>query len=555
LNAVRYRNLPQSNEVFTSQKREQAMQRIMVVGWDGADWRILEPMLRDGRLPVLQRLIAEGVSGPLRSTIPTHSYTAWASFMTGKNPGKHGIYTFGRYIPTQSVQSMPADRLSIVGETFFEILSRHGRKVGTAHIPLSFPPAVVDGFWVSGMVIPKGASYTYPADLQSILETHTGTSFADRVGWAMLENEWEQVFDRTEVITQAQIQGLFYLLDHQAWDVFTYVFVSPDRLQHISMRLLDESHPDYDVELSQHYLPRIYEHFELLDMTLGKILKRVGKDTLLLLVSDHGFRSCWCGWSAEAWLRERNYLKFRRNWPELQRLLQIMIRIIARSPDQRRMLLRKWTRRLIGGVDWSCTRAYVASPLEQGIRINLQGREPFGIVPLSEYEQLREHLRAEIRALRDPDTGQLLVSEVYLREELYQGLKVEEAPDLVFNFAPGVAVPKKSPERGHYITPTGWKSGEHDLDGILVAYGPHVAAGRRLEHARLIDIAPTILQIMDVPILEDMDGTFLADLFYDAAIAPVRRETSQAYQAEASVYTPEEEEQMKEYLRSLGYHG
>ncbi len=289
------------------------MKRVMIVGWDGADWRILDPMLRDGRLPVLRRLIDQGASGPLRSTIPTHSYTAWASFMTGKNPGKHGIYAFGRYIPTETVQSLPADRRSIAGETFFEILSRHGRRVGTAHVPLSFPPLAVDGFWISGMVIPKGAGYTYPADLQSKLEAQAGASFADRVGWAMLENEWERVLERTQRITEAQIDGLFYLLEQFAWDVCTYVFVSPDRLQHIAMRLLDPAHPAYDADLARRYLPAIYAHFEMLDRALGQVLERIGDDTLLMLVSDHGFRSCWSGWSAATWLRSRGYTTFRRD--------------------------------------------------------------------------------------------------------------------------------------------------------------------------------------------------------------------------------------------------
>jgi predicted AlkP superfamily phosphohydrolase/phosphomutase len=529
------------------------MQRTMIVGWDGADWRILEPMLKSGRLPVLQRLINEGASGPLRSTIPTHSYTAWASFMTGKNPGKHGIHAFNRYIPTQTHSSLPADRHSIAGETFFEILSRYGRKVGTAHIPLSFPPAAVDGFWVSGMVIPQGATYTYPADLQPALEAHAGACFADRVGWALLENQWDQVFDRTDAITEAQIEGLFYLLDRYDWDVFTYVFVSPDRLQHISMRLLDETHPDYDADLTQRYLPRLYKHFEVLDRTLGQLLERIDKDTLLLLISDHGFRSCWTGWSTAAWLREREYLKFRREWYGLQRFLQASLPHLIRTP-RRRTQLRRLLNKLTGGIDWSHTRAYVAAYLEQGIRINLRGREPFGIVLPSEYEALREQLRAEIQALRDPNTGQPLVQEIYLREELFQGPKLEEAPDLVFNYAAGVTGSQKLPSKGHYIAPTGWKSGEHDLDGILLAYGSQVPAGQHLEHARLIDIAPTILHLMDVPIPEDMDGNSLSDIFFGTAIAPARREASRAYEVGVSAYTEQEEQEMIEHLRSLGYH-
>jgi predicted AlkP superfamily phosphohydrolase/phosphomutase len=528
-------------------------QRIMVIGWDGADWRVLEPMLKSGRLPVLQRLVDQGASGPLRSTIPTHSYTAWASFMTGKNPGKHGIYAFNRYIATRTPPSLPADRQSIAGETFFEILSRYGHKVGTAHIPLSFPPAPVDGFWISGMVIPDGATYTYPAELQATLESEVGDAFAERVGWAMLEDEWDHVFDRTDTITQSQIDGAFYLLDHCDWDVFTYVFVSPDRLQHIAMRLLDESHPDYDAELAQRYRPRVYEHFELLDRTLGQLMERIDDDTLLLLVSDHGFRSCWDGWSTAAWLRERNYLTFRREWYGLQKFLQKSLFSVVRSPGGRTRVQRL-LKRLTGGIDWNRTTAYVAAYLEQGIRINLRGREPFGIVPASEYDALREKLRSEILALRDPRSGKPLIDEVFLREELFQGSKLEEAPDIVFNYAPGVTGSHKLPRRNSFMAPTGWKSGEHDLDGIIVAYGAQVQAGQRLEQAQLIDIAPTVLHIMDVPIPEDMDGRSLGDLLYQSTIAPARHQAGQEREVGANTYTEEEEQEIIEHLRSLGYH-
>jgi predicted AlkP superfamily phosphohydrolase/phosphomutase len=473
--------------------------------------------------------------------------------MTGKNPGKHGIYAFNRYVLSETPQSLPADRRSIASETFFEIVSRHGHTVGAAHIPLSFPPAAVNGFWISGMVIPKGASYTYPAGLQAMLETRVGASFAERVGWALLDYEWDRVFDRTDTITQAQIGGLFYLLDKHAWDLFTYVFVSPDRLQHIAMCLLDETHPQYDAELARRYLPRVHEHFALLDRALGEVLERVDENTLLLLISDHGFRSCWHGWSAAAWLRQRSYLKYRRQWDGLAHMLQAQLQHVVRSPEKRARMRRLLNKLLVGGVDWSRTTAYVAANLEQGIRINLRGREPFGIVPAGEYEALREKLRGEIRALRDPASGQPLVEEVYLREELFQGAKLEEAPDLVFSYAPGVTGSSHSSGNGRYITPTGWKSGEHDMDGIFVAYGPGITAGQRVEQAQLIDIAPTVLHLMDVPIPEDIDGASLVTTLYGTTLAPAEQAPTQAREVGVSNYTPEEEQEILEHLRGLGY--
>ncbi len=234
-------------------------------------------------------------------------------------------------------------------------------------------------------------------------------------------------------------------------------------------------------------------------------------------------------------------------------MVQALIRSAVRAPDRRRSLTRRITRRLSGGIDWSRSVAYVTSGLEQGVRINLQGREPYGIVPRGEYEQLRERLRAEIAELRDPGTGKPLVKAVYLREELFHGGKADEAPDVVFDFAEGVATPGRPVAGGQHVVPTGWKSGEHDLDGILVAHGPGVPAGRRLENAHLIDIAPTVLHLSDVPIPDDMDGVSLAEALYGAALDPARNEAGRAVEAGVSGYTAEEEQQIEEHLRSLGY--
>lgn len=527
--------------------------RVLIVGWDGADWRILEPMLRKGQLPALGRLISEGVSGPLRSTIPTHSYTAWASFMTGKNPGKHGIYAFmSRRDPAHGGRALTIDRRSIVGESFIEALARHGRTVGTAHVPLTFPPVPLNGFWISGMVIPEGATYTHPPELQPLIEGYAGSAFGEDVLWNRIPGNWERLFDISETVAEAHARGFLYLLDRLAWDVFTYVFVSPDRLQHVVMRLLDESHPEYDAELSQRYMPRVVEHFQMLDRALGEAVARVGEDTLVLLISDHGFRACWRDWSAADWLRQRGYLRVRRDWRKLRQLLRKPVQALVHSPEKREAMATLGSRLLRDDLDWKRTQAYVASVSEHGIRVNLEGREPLGVVPQSRYEEFRKQMRAEILALRDPDSGEPLVREVYMREELFYGDKLGDAPDLVFELATGIGAPS-TPSGNSHVMPSGWKSGEHDPEGILVAHGPHVPRGRRLANAHLIDIAPTVLHVMGVPIPDDMDGVFLEGMFAGADFDPIQFETPWAAEVEQGIYSDEEQDLIEDHLRSLGY--
>jgi predicted AlkP superfamily phosphohydrolase/phosphomutase len=499
-------------------------------------------------LPTLQSLIFNGVSGSLRSVIPTHSYAAWASFMTGKNPGKHAVYAFESYA-TQDGNTEVVDRRSISGETLFEVLSRHGRKVNVAHIPLTFPPKSVNGVWISGMIIPNGAGYTHPESLQMQLESRFGDLPIRDISWNLYRDDWTDLFNLADEIASAQTSELFYLMEQFDWQVLTYIFVSPDRLQHPSMRLVDESHPNYDSKIAKLYSPRLRAHYELLDDTLKGVLSRIDDDTLLLLVSDHGFRSCWQVWSANAWLREKGFLKKKRDWNRFRKLLGIPLSFLVQNRGQRQVLKRRGKSLLKDEIDWSSTIAYAGSVSEQGIRINLKNREPYGIVPETKYLIVRERIRTELEKLRDPKTGQSLLKQVYYREDLFQGKYLDQSPDIIFDFESGV-----TGFGGHnQLMPSGWRSGDHGLDGILVAYGRSVVSAKKLMGGKLIDIAPTVLHFLDEPVPEDMDGQFLSEMFVDGVFGAVEYEKSHENEKEQVEYSGEEQRQIEERLRNLGY--
>jgi predicted AlkP superfamily phosphohydrolase/phosphomutase len=528
------------------------IERVLILGWDGADWQLLQPMLEAGRLPVIAQLMEEGVHGPLGSTRPTHSFTAWASFLTGKNPGKHGIYAFHAYDQTQPGVHLALDRGSITGETFIETLSRHGRCVGTAHVPLTYPPAPVHGFWISGMIVPSGAVYTHPPELQADLEGLLGQNMDEDIAWNWLEDEWDTLFEVANDAVRGNAQILERVMGAYDWDMLSYIFVSPDRLQHAVMRLVDETHPHYDEDLAARYRSRYFEHFALLDQVLGEAMARIDGKTLLLVMSDHGFRPSWLSFSAYAWVREHGWLQMHRDWRALRRALRGPLSSLIRSASRRQQMTHQGARLFRDRIDWGRTKAYVASVSEQGIRINLQGREPFGSVPPSEYEAVRRQLRDELTEARDPDSGQALLAGVYLRESVYEGKRLEQAPDIVFDFAPGVTAPVNS--LGHTVVePSGWKSGDHGMQGILVAYGPGVRQGARIAGARLIDVAPTVLHTLGVPVPRDVDGLFLEDLFEESIFGPVQFSRPQVSKQDGTIYTAEEQEGMEDRLRSLGY--
>jgi predicted AlkP superfamily phosphohydrolase/phosphomutase len=162
--------------------------------------------------------------------------------------------------------------------------------------------------------------------------------------------------------------------------------------------------------------------------------------------------------------------------------------------------------------------------------------------------QTEELLLAE----SDPDTGQPVIQSVSRAEELYRGPWIELAPDLLCEPAPGYSFARGA--SGH-LQRYEWYMGDHDKDGIFVASGPGLRQSVEIENANLIDIAPTVLFLANVPIPKDMDGMVL-DLFEDnrlVASPPRYEQESEAYEGSSHTFSPEEERVIEEHLRSLGY--
>jgi len=204
------------------------MSRVLIIGLDGATFDLIMPWVQEGRLPTFERLIREGASGEMESVIQPITAPAWASFLTGKNPGKHGIYDFYRREPG-SYNMRPVNRNRVVGKTLYELLSEGGKKVGMINVPMTYPPRPVNGFIVTGMMTPPGASFAYPPQLQRELLTRGYRVELDT--WYKSGKE-KEFFKELMGVLKRREEAFLALMEGRPWDFLVCVFRATDLVQH-----------------------------------------------------------------------------------------------------------------------------------------------------------------------------------------------------------------------------------------------------------------------------------------------------------------------------------
>ena len=549
--------------------------KAIILGLDGATFDVLLPRVEQGQMPNLAALLKEGVWGGLQSTTPPFSAQAWVSLATGKNQARHGVVDFWEPSPWPPALA-PGHRRSFVtarlirGETLWQTAGRHGLRVGVVNVPVTYPPQMVNGYLVSGFLTPQGgAGFTYPPALKdqilSLVPDYHPDPF-DPLGASK-----RQILE-LEGWMQKHEQVARHLLEREPVDLFFSVVQALDHLQHLFWNDIAGQADDHA------YAPLIDRCFGLADQIIGHRRQMLDGRTNLFLVSDHGFGPAHKWFHVNRFLLERGLLALGETQggglgSTLNRLgltpqkLRGLIRRMDVLGLRRRMgrlarvtLGRQIDRSLTLPIDWGQTQAVSGSPAVEGIYVNLKGREPQGIVePGAPYETLRERLMAELQVLRDPETGETVVHAVYRREDLYDGPFLDLLPDVVFGFgdSPYLASDALGAVQMLERLPRDYLQGRHRSTGIFVAAGPDIRDGGRIEGAQIVDVAPTVLYALGLPIPEDMDGRPLLEILnpdYQQA-HPVRYSRPELAE-EASPepgYDAEEAAEMERRLRGLGY--
>jgi len=558
-----------------------SIHKLLVIGIDGAPFPLIERWAASGDLPNLARLIARGSAGVLRSTIPVHSPTAWASFITGLNPGQHGVFDFVRREPgSYRLRVVRADQYP--GSSIWRLLSEQGRRVGVMNVPMTYPPEQVNGFLVSGLGTPDFAAYTYPPELQADLDAQ---GYRVNKKFFFVRDRQDEWLDDITAMTEKRGETAVRLLRERPWDFFMVVFRNSDEICHFFWHHMDETHPQHDPAAPARHRTAILDLYRQIDRWVGEIVAAAGEDVNVVVMSDHGAGPLYRDVFLNEWLLQEGWLALRgaaaggRGWlAAMQRLGLTRARISGTLTRLNMHWLEVAIKRALGdriyvlprderlefesAIDWPRTRAYSFGYYGQ-IFINLKGREPEGVVEPDDYEALRDDIARRMLEIVDPADGRAVVDRVYKKEELYHGRYLADAPDLLAIMRGLTYITRMGYEfagqRGElFREPYTDETGGHRLEGVLIAAGPDIAAGS-LPERPIVDLTPTLLQLQGCPVPDYMDGTPIADMLTDTfraahppAIVPAeilrREEMAGSWDAAA-------EADVTERLKQLGYLG
>lgn len=562
--------------------------RVMVLGLDGATWKLLRRFAGDGTMPNLASFLERGCAADLMTQVPPVTATAWSSFVTGLNPGKHGVFEFllrkkglsgEARSPRNPFGEVPVNSALRDGIPVWDLAGEAGLKSVVKGVPITYPPSSIEGVMLSGFLTPFGKrDFAQPPELLDELEARFGPyklyhrQVYSKRGVADVIDELHEVLDFDINVTR-------YLMQRVDWSLFISHFWGTDRASHELWHLLDESHPRYDAGEARRHGPRLKAFYSSLDEGLRQIVEDAA-DANIIIASDHGFGPIHTYLSFNMWLSDRGLLRLKTGpitslkrmcyglglTPTLLYRLSMAMGLAKyrlsggfHSRQKMQMLIHRFFLSL-GDVDWKNTRAYSRGNYGQ-IYVNLKGREPWGAVePGPGYEAVRNEVRERLLEVIEPGTGEKMFDRVYFSEELYHGPYVDEAPDIIF-------VPRDMGYKAlgtldftsnDFMDQVYGNSGDHRMNGIFLGLGPGFARSREVEPLSIVDIAPTVLYLLGLPVPRAMDGKIAETALDESHLARNRPELVDKEvlgRIGTGRMSREDRDDIKRRLEGIGYIG
>ncbi|MFQ3293208.1 MAG: putative AlkP superfamily phosphohydrolase/phosphomutase [Halobacteriales archaeon] len=433
--------------------------RVAFFGIDGVPYSLLSEH-RD-EFEHLAALADEGSAGPIDSIVPPESSACWPALTTGKNPGETGVYGFQDREVNSYDTYVPMGR-DVQVDRLWDRVQDSGRQATVMNVPVTFPPQRNVQRMVSGFLSPGIDKAATPDDLRDHLES---IDYRIDTNAKLGHNEDKSEFiDNAHATLDARYEAFEQYVEADDWDLFFGVFMTTDRVNHFLFK---------DYERDGEYKEEFIEFYRKVDEYLGKLRAKLPDDVTMIVASDHGFTSLDYEVHFNEWLRQEGWLSYK-------------------DDDHEEL-----------GDIADDTKAYSLIPGR--FYINLDGREPRGSVSEDDYEDVRQELKEALLDLEGPD-GKPVADRVVEKEDAFRGDHDAIAPDLVV--IPNHGFDLKAGFKGDEdVFGQGPRNGMHSFgNASLFVEDPSA----RIEDADLFDIAPTILDLMDVEYdRTDYDGASL----------------------------------------------
>jgi predicted AlkP superfamily phosphohydrolase/phosphomutase len=449
----------------------------------GLDCAAPDVIFHDERLVNLRRLMEAGLYGRLQSVIPPITVPAWMCMTTSQDPGSLGVYGFRNRSDHSYSKLSFANSASIKNFAIWDQLAREGKKSILVGVPPNFPPRRINGISVGCFLTPDPAKdeFTHPAHIKQEINALVGDYPVDVKNFRTERKDWLR--DEIFAMSRKQWEVVRHLLRQHEWDYFHFVDIGLDRVHHGFWNYFDKSHVQY--RPGNPYESVIPDYYLWLDQQIGSVMEMLDGDTVLLVVSDHGAQRLDGGFAVNQWLIE-------------QGLLVLKSAPSAITPFEKLE------------VDWAKTRVWSEGGYYARVFFNVEGREPSGTIPQSAYAAFQDEMKARFEALTD-DRGRPMQSLVFKPGEIYQAVR-NVAPDLIVHF--GGMYWRSIGSVGHPAlhvqeNDTGPDACNHAQYGMFLLAAPNCPLNGEYEGARLLDIAPSLLDLAGYDIPESMQGRSL----------------------------------------------